>query len=217
LRDRRASDVYSNYWRLRRLVQKGLPNVLTVSTPGRQEFLSERGITSHHVPLGHDPFYGHDMGLIRDIDVLFLGDLRIPRRKRLIKRLRRNGVTLEAVGSWFDPTFWGENRTRLLNRTRVLLNIQRYPGELSGSRLILALANKALPISEPMYSPAPYVPGKHFVSATIEEMPEAIEYYLTHNEERKRIVDEGHRLVTQKVTMKRSISRILELIGEHIG
>lgn len=79
------------------------------------------------------------------------------------------------------------------------------------------MANKALVISEPMYKPDPYVPGKHYVSATIEEMPEVIRHYLAHDEERERIANEGHQLVTQEVTMARSLSCILELIQEHIG
>jgi hypothetical protein len=215
--DARATDVYTNYFRLRRLAQQGLPDLLVVSTPGGREFLAEHGIAAHWVPLGYTSFDGHDMGLPRDIDVLFLGALEIPRRKRLIKRLRQRGVNLLAMGSWFDPACWGENRTRLLNRTKIFLNVQRYSGNLSGSRLILGMANKALVISEPMYNPAPYVPGKHYISATIEEMPEVISYYLAHDDERERIVNESHRLVTQEVTMARSVSRILELIREHIN
>ena len=121
------------------------------------------------------------------------------------------------MGSWSEPAFWGENRTRLLNRTKIFLNVQRFTGEFSGLRLALGLANKALVISEPMYNPAPYVPGKHYVSATIEEMPEVIDYYLTPDGERERLVNEGHRLVTQEVTMKQSVSRMLVLIREHIG
>jgi hypothetical protein len=210
--------VYTNYFRLRHLVQQGLPDLLVVSTPGRREFLAERGITAYWVPLGYHPSqHGHPMGLVREVDVLFLGALEIPRRSRLIRRLRRRGVDLLTMGSWSDPACWGENRTRLLNRTKILLNIHRYPGELSGLRLILGMANKALVISEPMYSPGHYVPGTHYVSATIEEMPQAIDYYLTHDEERGRIVDEGHRLVSQEVTLAQSVSRILELIGEHVN
>jgi hypothetical protein len=217
LRDARATDVYTNYFRLRRLASEGLPDLLVVSTLGRLEFLTERGFAAHWVPLGYVPTHGRDMGLPCDIDVLFLGALDIPRRKRLIKRLRQRGVNLLALGSWFDPNYWGENRTRLLNRTKILLNILRHPGNLSDHRLILGMANKALVISEPMYNPAPYVPGKHYISATIEEMPEAISYYLAHDDERERIANEGHQLVTQEVTMARSLSCILELIQEHIG
>jgi hypothetical protein len=179
--------------------------------------LAERGIPAHWVPLGYDPSRGHDMGLSRDIEVLFLGTLEVPRRRRIIKRLRRRGVNLLAMGNRFDPACWGENRTRLLNRTKIFLNISRFVGELPDTRLILGMANKALVISEPIYNPAPYVPGKHYISAPIEEMPQVISYYLTHDDERAYIANEGHRFVTHEVTMAGSVSRVLELIKEHIG
>jgi glycosyltransferase involved in cell wall biosynthesis len=214
LRDSRATDVYSNSFRIRKLARHGLPDILVVSTGARQEFLAEHGISAHVVPLGYHPTHGRDLGLQRDIDTLFLGSLDVPRRRRLLKQLRRRGVNVVERGSWFDPANWGEERVRLLNRTKILLNFGRYPGELSGMRLILGLANKALVISEPIYRPAPYVPGTHYVSATIEEMPEVIRYYLAHEDERQRIVAEGHRLVMEEITLERSAARILGLVAE---
>lgn len=213
LRDRRATDVYSNYFRLRSLARCGLPDVLAVSTLGRREFLAEHGIHGHWVPMGYHLSHGRDMRLHRDTDTLFLGTLDVPRRRRLLRRLRRDGLDVVTVGSWFDPTTWGDSRNRLLNRTKVLLNLGRYPGELSGLRLILGMANKALVVSEPIYNPAPYVPGTHYVSAELAEMADAVRYYLAHDAERERIADEGHRLVTEEVTLTRSVSRILALIG----
>jgi spore maturation protein CgeB len=79
------------------------------------------------------------------------------------------------------------------------------------------MANRTLVISEPMYKPGDYIPGKHFVSATSDEMPEIIEYYLNHDTERECIAAEGHKLVTRELTMERSISRILELISNHVN
>jgi Glycosyl transferases group 1 len=183
---------------------------------GLREFLAERSIPAHWVPLGYDPSRGHDMGLSRDIGVLFLSTLAVPRRRRMIKRLRRSGVNLLAMGSRFDPACWGENRTCLLNHTKIFLNISRFPGELSDTRLILGIANKALVISEPIYNPAPYVPGKHYLSTTLDEMPAVIDYYLTHDDEREYMANEGHRFVTQEATMAGSVSRVLGLIKEHI-
>lgn len=212
-----ATDVYTNYFRLRALVRKGLPDLLLAPTLDRHEFLSERGIPAHWVPLGYDPSRGYDMRLSRDIDVLFLGTLDVPRRERIIERLRRDGVELLAMGSRFDPACWGESRTRLLNRTKILLNISRAPGQLPDTRLILGMANKALVISEPIYNSAPYIPEKHYISATLEEMPEVIAYYLAHDHKREYIANEGHRFVTQEVTMARSVSHILELIRNRIN
>jgi hypothetical protein len=217
LRDPRATDVYSNYFRIRQLTRQGLPDILIVSTGGRREFLAERGIDAHFVPLGYHTADGHDMGLQRDIDTLFLGSPDVPRRQRLLKQLRRRGVDIVARGNWFDPANWGEERTRLLNRTKILLNLARHPGELSGLRLVFGMANKALVVSEPIYNPAPYIAGTHFVSAAIADIPQAIRYYLAHEHERQRIAAEGHRLVSQEVTLARSVSQILAIVAERVG
>jgi hypothetical protein len=156
------------------------------------------------------------MKLERDIDVLFLGDKRPLRRKWLISRLRRRGINVLQAGDWANPAYWGENRTRLINRAKIYLNVQRFPGEFSGLRLVIGMANKALVVSEPMYKPAPFVPGVHYVSATIDEMPRVIEYYLAHDEERERIAAEGHRLVTEQLPLSRSVHQLIELMNEKL-
>ncbi|MFI5396969.1 MAG: glycosyltransferase [Candidatus Binatia bacterium] len=215
LRDARATDVYSNYFRLRQLARHRIPDLLLMPSPAWIEFLAERGVHAHWLPFAYDPSYGRDLGLQRDVEVLFLGALDVPRRRRIIRRLRRAGINLVAMGSWSDPACWGDNRTRLLNRTKILLNLPRSSGELAGQRLALGMANKALVISEPIYKPAPYVPGTHYVSATVADMPAAIRYYLTHDAERDRIVDAAYRFVTREMTATASVDRVLSLIGAH--
>jgi hypothetical protein len=218
LGDWMPTDAYSNYFRLRALLNEGIPDLLVVSTPGRQRFLAEKGLASTVVPLGYHPSEeGYDMGLARDIDVLFLGALNLPRRKKLFKKLRQSGTKLMTLGSWSDPNVWGEGRIQLLNRTKIFLNLQRYRGDLSDSRLILGMANRALVISEPIFEPGHFVPGKHFISATPDEMPEVIEYYLNHEDERKNFTQAGYEIVTRELTMERSIGIILELIGNHVN
>ena len=218
LRDRRATDVYTNYFRLRALKEDGIPDLLLITTPGRQEFLAEHGLASTFVPLGYHPSEdGYDLGLERDIEVLFLGALNIPRRKRLFRILRRSGINLVAKGSWHDPDLWGEKRNRLLSRSKIFLNLQRYPGELPGMRLIMGMANRSMVISEPIYKPGGFIPGKHYISAESDEMPEIIEYYLKHDDERERIAAEGHNFVTRDLMLEKSICSILRLIAERIG
>lgn len=216
LRDVRATDVYTNWFTLRRLHGHGIPDVLVVSAPGRQKFLAEQGISSHFVPYGYSPQMGRDLGLPRNIDVLFLGALDVPRRNRILKYLEQKRVNLTAVGDWHNPAYWGESRVELLNRSKILLNFPRTAGEYSGLRILLGLANKALVISEPIYDPAPYVPGKHFVMAPVEEIPELVRHYLSREDERARIVEEGYRFALGEATMDRSIRRILALCEERI-
>jgi hypothetical protein len=214
LRDSRATDPYTNARRLQQLMQRRVIDLLVVSTPSRQAFLAERGICAPFVPLGYHTSHGRDLKRAqRDIDVLFLGALDVPRRRRLIAQLRSAGVRVEALGSWHRKDTWGEARTELLNRTKIFLNIQRYPGEMSGLRMILAMANKAMVISEPIYLPGPYRPGEHWAEAGIEQMPEVIAYYLQHEAERQRLVEAGHELVMNQITLERSAGAILELVA----
>ena len=215
LHDQRATDIRTNARRILALHRSEIPDLLLVSTQGRVDFLAEQGIRSHRIPVGYSPdIHGHFTGTHKDIDTLFLGDLQIPRRRRLLRRLNRTGLNIIARGSWTDPSYWGECRSALLNRTKIMLNIQRYPGELSGIRLILGMAAKALVISEPMYKPVPYIEGVHYISTPIEKMSESIRYYLAHQVERERIAEAGHQLITSDVTHKQSMHRMLSLIRE---
>ena len=214
LRDRRATDVYTNAARLERLAAARLPDVLVTSARIRQEYLAARGIASHFVPLGyHADFHGADLGLERDIDVLFLGTMQVPRRRRLVAELRAAGVHVRSEGSWHDLGAWGEERTRLLNRAKILLNLLRHPGDFPGLRLILGMANGAMVLSEPMAEADPYVAGRHYVEAPVAEMPSTIRRYLSLPEERGRIAAEGRHLVTEELTMRRSVERILALVA----
>jgi hypothetical protein len=214
LRDPRRSDPKSNFRGLRRLLSRGLPDFLAVSTRERQLFLTEHGIESEFVPLGYDAeAHGRDLGLDRDIDVLFLGALDVPRRNRVLRFLRRAGVAVHAVGDWNDPACFGEGRTTLLNRTKILLNLARHPGMLSGGRMLLGMANKALLVAEPIYAPEPYRPGVHYVSAELGDWPETIAHYLADEAARDRITHEAYEFIRSSVTMRESVTRVLALAG----
>jgi hypothetical protein len=217
LRDPRANDVYTNSRSLRRLSNARLIDVLLVSTVSRVEYLAEYGIDAIYAPLGYDLEHGYNLHQLRDIDVLFLGDLHVGRRRRLLNSLRRRGVPIKAVGDWKQPEFWGENRTALLNRAKIFLNIQRFSGEFSGLRMILGMANGALVLSEPMYRPEPFVAGYHFVSATVEQMPDVIHHYLTHDDELECIARRGEEFVKNQVRLERSVERLLTAVNERLS
>lgn len=213
LRDPRATDPRTNARRIVRLHEQGLPHLLAVSTPERKDFLAEQGIDSHWIPFGYRPEHGRDLGLERTIDVLFLGAGDVPRRKQAIRVLARHGIDVVEVGGWKKGQgVWGERRIELLNRTRILLNFARQPGQLSGLRLIVGMANKTLVVSEPLWKPDPFVPGTHFVQAPLDEMADTIRYYLDHEDERERIAEQGHRFVTQELLYEDSIARLVQLI-----
>jgi hypothetical protein len=150
-----VTDAQSNLKRLVRLAQDRFPDVLVVPYAASAETLGDHGLQAELVPIGSGLRHCVDLGLERDIDVLFIGALDVPRRRRLIRKLQRTGLNVVAVGDWSNPELFGKGRSRLLNRTRILLNLARFPGQLSGHRFVLGMGAGALVLSEPVYRPAP--------------------------------------------------------------
>lgn len=216
LRDRRVSDPHSNARHMRRIAREGIVDLLAVAARSYQAFLAEEGIASELIPVGYHPIHTRLLDLERDIDVLFLGDLRVRRRRRILRQLRHEGLDVHAVGSYSDSRYWGEGRTQLLNRAKILLNLPRHSGLLADLRLILGMASGVLIVSEPVYLPDPYVPGEHYVEATIDEMPEIVRGYLADEEARRRITDAGYRFVTEELTWKNSFADLLALAAQRL-
>jgi len=217
LRDRRITDAHSNARHMRRIAREGIVDLLTVAARSYQAFLAEEGIGSELIPVGYHPVHGHLLDLERDIDVLFLGDLRVRRRKRILRRLERDGLPVRAIGSYADPTYWGEGRTQILNRAKIVLNLPRHPGLLAESRWPVTMSTGGLLLSEPVYLPGPYEPGRHYVEAEIDQMAETARRYLNDEEARLRITDEAHRFVTQELTLERSFADLLELAARRVS
>lgn len=215
LRDRGVTDVYSNFATIRDLHRRELVDQFVTTTRGRQEFLAEQGIPSEWIPLGYHHSHGRPLGLERDIDVLFLGILNVPRRRRIIRRLESLGVRVLVRGDWHDPTCWGESRTQLLNRTKILLNFPRTEGEMSGVRLILGICNQALVVSEPVYRPDPYVSGEHFVSTPLDQIPDVIAHYLQNEPARTAITTAAYEHLLGNVRQEQSASALMQLMIQH--
>jgi hypothetical protein len=213
LRDRRVNDHYSNARYLRMLARSDVVDALVVGARAYQAYLAEKGIDVHHVPLGYHPSQGRLLELERDIDVLFLGEYRLRRRKQILRRLRREGIEVKVLGDYSDPQLWGESRTKLLNRTKIMLHIPRLEGHCSDIRMNITIANGALLVSELLCLPDPFVPGVHHVEASVDELPATISRYLEDDEARERITFEAHRFLTTELTLERSFSRLLELAG----
>ena len=217
LRDPRAIDPHTNARRLREAHRKGLIDLVVASTPWRQTYLAEHGIEAEWVPLGRGRA-PQGLSVERDIDVLFLGTTDVPRRRRILRRLRRDGVPVVVHGSFaVGAGVWGAERADMLNRTRILLNLARHPGELSGARFVLGMASRALVLSEPIGDPRPFVPGRHYVEAPIEELAPTAIALLADEPRRAAIAEEGYRLATTELRMERSIARIHELVTARLA
>lgn len=202
------------HW-LRRL---GLLDVFAVPSRWMCHQLEQREFRPVVAHYGVRPRLGADLKLERDIPVLWFGRPRTRRRRRILEAVRtdlkKRGVEMMFVDGAEHPYAYGEARTRLLNRTKVVLNICGRPWDDNSIRVLMAIMNRALPISEPMPPHNNLMPGIHMVSAAPHRMADEICYYLDHEDERLRIVEAAYDLVTHEMTMECAMRSILARVIE---
>ena len=180
---------------------------------------SAHGLPTLAVPWGAIPAWSADLGLERDIDVLWMGARASRRRSALLDQvrgdLRRRGIEMYVADNEEHPFIFGEERTRMLNRAKVTLNLTRTWYDDNFLRFSIVLPNRSLLISEPLLAHcADYIAGTHYVAAPAAQLGETIAHYVTHAAERQRIVDNAYRLVTETVTLKNSVARIMAALTE---
>jgi hypothetical protein len=213
LRDRRVIDARSNERRVLALVREGLLDAVATTTMGRVERFAEVGLETTWVPQTLGPNVYADLRLQRDIPVLFLGAMDVPRRRLLARRLQRAGVDLMAVGGWNDQRYWGEQRTRLLNRAVINLNLNRLAGNFPDTRFNLAAGNRSLIVSEPVHRPDPYVAGETHVEAESQDLPEVIAHCLADHAGRERMISAAYETVTTRLRREDSVASLCALLG----
>jgi len=184
---------------------------LAVSTQQRQRFLARHPCPAAFLPVPAYPALGHRLQLTRDLDVLFLGRTRHGRRPHLWPRLRaalqdRQLRVMEVTGDCY-----GDARTELLNRTRVLVNLHNYPWNPAWIRFHLATLCGAAVASEPMDDTEPYVPGRDYLSALVSDLPAALARLLHDEAERQRLVDSATRICQSRLTLAATIDQLREL------
>ena len=163
------------------------------------------------------PEWGGDLGLERDIPVLWLGKPGSRRRRKLLRRvfasLQSRGVKMMVVDGEQNPYVFGNARTILLNRTRIVLNLLRQPTDENAGRFYIASANGAMVVTEPLLPHHPvFTPGVHFVECPVERMAETIDYYLHHEAERCQIALRAHELVTTDMAIDKTVSAIIATV-----
>jgi len=177
----------------------------------RVQFLRSRGIQAETIPVGYHEGWGRDLQSNRDIDVLFLGN---PGRDPRGVALQQLNEQLALRGRRFTLVrgAYGKSREQWLNRARIVLSLLRLPHDLAGMRVLLGMACGALVVSEHCNDTDAYRPGEHFVMANLNELPGVIDYYLAHEDERQKIARQGHRFVTQELTLSNMLRKMLQQI-----
>jgi hypothetical protein len=202
------------------LQERGMLSVLGVGSQWIADYLETRGLNPIVTYIGSHPGWGRDLNLDRDIPVLWIGKFATPRRKRVLGKiraqLRDRGIEMLVVDGDENPPVFGQDRTVLLNRTKIVLNVLRVKWDNHSLRFFLAAQNRALIVTEPTLPHIPFSPGLHIVESSLEKMADAISYFLSHERERQKIAENAHSLVTTELTMKNSAERIMERISSQL-
>jgi hypothetical protein len=183
--------------------------------------MQARGLVARRLRLGYSQ--GRDVwagaSTERNVDVVFLGDDSVRRREVLNRgasqlwpyrcelRLFRSDRPVLAG----RPGFLGaRERVELLARSRVLINVHRGDQPyFEWVRLLDALANGCVVVSEPSSDSAPLEPSTHMVEAPVEKLVEtAIE--LLHDEPRRqRIAHAAYDVVRRELDSVVLIDKVL--------
>lgn len=167
--------------------------------------LEQAGIRARYVPVGHHPRLGGlRPGVERDLDVVFFGSLsraRAETLRRIERRLGDAGYKLTVISG----DCYGEKRTGLLNRARIVVNLLSYPWEFPSTRLIMAMACGSLVVSSPRSDPHPFRDGMHFVQPEPGSLADTLLHYLENEAERERLARQAHAYVTGELTMEKTI------------
>ena len=113
------------------------------------------------------------------------------------------------------PFIFGLERTRLLNRAKITLNVKT-SGHSNGFtfRFHMAAGNRSLVVSEAFVpQSAHYEPGVHFIDAPPEHLADMIYYYVTHDKERRAVADNAYSLVTTEMTLAQSVQALMEEVA----
>ncbi|MHC4363656.1 MAG: glycosyltransferase family protein, partial [Planctomycetota bacterium] len=190
--------------------ENGWIDKIVTSIKARQTFLQKNGIDATCVPLGYHRLWGHKLDLTRDIDVLFIGRLRHDRRRKILekcsKALKSHGTKMHIA----ENNCYGDERTRLLNRSKIVLDIMRVPWEMPVMRLLMSMSCGALVVSDWTQDPEPFRP-EHIVQAESSQLADTIMYYLQNSRKRETIVNAAYNYVTKQLTLTQSISKIIEI------
>jgi len=196
------------------LHQNGLLDVLALCSSVYSEHLAQLGIDSIVVPRGYHPSYGSQLGLKRNISVVWLGKPRTRRRKRVIYWMReemdKRGQVMRIYDGKENDFIFDDERTEMLSRTWFVLNtFFSGPTDELSLRYYLAAASGAIILTEPGSNRYPFVPGKHLVERSIEHMPDTVMWYLEHPDMWRSISDNVISLMKNHLTLEQSFSTIL--------
>lgn len=212
LRYRYVGDYYYAY-------QHGWLDLFADSSAVYAQIHQNHGLPTLHIPWGRVSDWHCDLGIERDIDVFWMGTRGSKRRSDILDqvraKLRAQGVEIYMADNEEHEFVFGKERTRMLNRAKITLNIARTWYDDNYSRFTIAAPNRSLVVSETLLAHSPACEaGVHYVASPVDQLAETILHYLAHPEERNRIVDNAYTLVMESLTMRASVAKIMDAVAQ---
>lgn len=199
----------------------GWLHVLADSSHIYSQIRSQLGLSTLYAPWGASQLWYKDLGLERDLDVLWIGKRGSERRGRILdqvfRELKSKGLNVYIGDNEVDPFIFGAERTRYLNRAKITLNITRTWYDDNFSRFTMACSNRSLVVSEPVLPHCTeFKENVHYVSAKIEDLAGTILHYLEHEEERLQIVDNAYKLMMSELKFERSLLKMFAAAQQYM-
>lgn len=203
--------------------------------PLAAEEMRRLGVPAEHAQLGYVPAWdvwhgGEGEGDEREIDLAFLGRYTEERARtiaRCVRPLERRRAAIyltetvrpHVAGSAYYLS--GERRAQLLANSKVLLNVhqQKLP-YLEWHRILSAVLNGCVVLTEHSLMTDPFVAGEHFVSARPGDLPLVLEGLLDQPERIREMRHRAYDAVREQMPMSAAVDVMLKAIerasGNHV-
>jgi hypothetical protein len=109
----------------------------------------------------------------------------------------------------------GRRRWAALARSKLILNIHR--GELSyleWLRVVGAVANGCVVVSEHATGLGPLVPGEHFISVGCDRLPLALQALLSDPDRIAEVRERAYRFLREELSLERTVTPLAEAVAE---
>ncbi len=186
---------------------------------GRDE-MRRRGIAAEHFQLGYTSRWDRWGGSssARSVDVMHLGT-EAPRRLQALAlyadRLWPHDARLYLPR--VEPTprpkadfLMGESKWNSLADTKVLLNIHRQPlAYFEWVRVLEAVCNGCVVVSEESHGGAPLVPGEHYLAGSVSSLGQLVDELLSDPAALENIRRTAYHFVRESLPMSTAVGRLL--------
>lgn len=188
--------------------------------------LRRRGVKARLLRLGYVAAWDHWLGKPqeRPVDVTFLGGYTTRRALALARcgrALQTRTASLRLVETWrphteADESFLsGRRKYRHLARAKVLLSVHRDSTPyLEWARVLEAVANGCVVLTEHSSGVSPLVPGIHFASASFDHMPVGLEALLDDEERLATLRNAAYDFVREEMPLTKSVAVLAEAIDK---